>query len=85
MAATTRTSTLRGPRAAERFELAFLQHAQQFRLQFERQFADFVEEDRAAVRQGEAAFASRRGARERAAFVAEEFAFDQRSPEWPRN
>ena len=46
-----------GLRAADRLELALLQHAQQLALQVERQLADLVEEERAAVGQGEAAVA----------------------------
>ena len=66
-------------RAAERFKFAFLQHAQQFGLQVEWQFADFIEKDRAAVGEGEAAFAFGGGAGERAAFVPEELALHQRA------
>ena len=49
-------------RAAETLELTLLQHAQQFRLQLQRDLADFVEKHRAAVRQLEAADALRDGA-----------------------
>ena len=42
---------------SDRVELAFLQHAEQLRLQIERQFPDLVEKDGAFVRQGEAALA----------------------------
>ena len=42
------------PRTPEAFDLAFLQHPQQLRLQFERQLANLVEENRAAMRQLEA-------------------------------
>ena len=56
-----------GPRAAEAFELALLQHAQQLGLHFHRDVADLVEEQRAAVRQLESARPARRRARERAA------------------
>ena len=50
-----RTSTRTGLRAADALELALLQHAQQLRLQLERQLADLVEEQRAAVGQLELA------------------------------
>src|SRR6185503_19428660 len=40
-----------GPRTAETFDLSFLQHAQQLGLHFERQLADLVEENRAAIGQ----------------------------------
>ena len=64
---------------AEALELALLQHAQQLGLQVERHFADFVEQDGAAVgqfefagtvcdRAGESAFARGRTVRSRAAF-----------------
>ncbi len=49
----------------------------QLRLQFERDFADLVEEDGAVVGQFEAADALRDGAGEGAALVSEEFAFQQ--------
>ena len=61
----------------DRIDLAFLQRAQQLDLRFERQFADFVEEQRAAVGFLEFADASVDGARERALLVAEQDAFDQ--------
>ena len=44
------------PRAADALELALLQRAQQLRLQRERQLADLVEEQRAAVGQLQLAF-----------------------------
>ena len=49
--------------AAERFEFAFLQHAQQFGLKVQRQFADFIEENasrRPRARTGLRAARSRR-------------------------
>ena len=63
VAATTRTSIrwIRG--RAERPDLALLQHAQQLGLQRERQLADLVEEDGAAVGLDEQAVAVRRGRR----------------------
>ena len=66
------------PRAAEPLDLAVLQHAQQLRLQLERQLADLVEEDRAAVGQLEAAGLRRVRAGEGAALAAEQLALDQR-------
>ncbi len=52
-----------GAVAAQPLELLFLQHAQEFRLQLERDVADLVEEQRAAVRQLEPADLLRDGAR----------------------
>ena len=43
------------PGAAEPFELLLLQHTQQLRLQLQRNIADLVQEERAAVRHLEAA------------------------------
>ena len=74
-----------GPRAAQALDLALLQSAQQLRLQVERQLAHLVEEERALVRQLQAADFARDGAGERALLVAEEFAFEQARREWPRN
>ena len=48
---------LLGGRAADRIELALLEHAEQFRLQVERQFPDLVEKNGALVGQGKATFA----------------------------
>src|SRR5262245_29766611 len=59
------------PRAADALELLLLQHAQQFRLRLERQLAYLVEEQRAPVRQLEAAAALLGGAGEGALLVAE--------------
>ena len=64
-------------RAAQPLELSFLQHAQQLGLQLERQLADFVEEERAAVGELEAADLGRVRAGERAALAAEQLALDQ--------
>ena len=63
-----------GADALERF---FLQHAQQFRLQRQIDLADFVEQNRAAIGQFKAAGPRAVGPGERAAFVAEQFAFHQ--------
>ena len=46
---------LLGARRSDALELPFLQHAQELDLDVRRQIADLVEEDRAAVRQLEAA------------------------------
>ena len=51
------------PGAAEALELLLLQHAQQLGLQLQRNVADLVEEQRAAVRQLEAADAAGRSRR----------------------
>ena len=63
---------------AQPLDLAVLQHVQEFHLRRKRQVADFVEEDRAAVGQFELAHARLLGVGKSAAFVAEEFAFQQR-------
>ena len=56
----TRTSTLRERVAADAAHLAPLERAQELRLQLERQLADLVDEERAAVRLLEDARARRR-------------------------
>ena len=66
------------PRRAEALELAVLQHAEQLRLRFRRQLADFVEEDRPAVGELEAPHLRRARVGERALLAAEQLAFDQR-------
>ena len=66
-----------GMRAAQPFELLLLQNPQQLRLQFERNIADFIQEQRAAVRRFETADLLRHGAREGAPFVTEELAFEK--------
>ena len=58
--------------------LAFLQHTQQSSLGFQRQFANFIEEQRTAIGGLHQAGAPGAGAGERAFFVAEQFGFDQR-------
>ena len=70
-------------RAADPFDLAFLDRAQQLRLQVEPQIADLVEEQRAARRQFELAELLLHRAGERAALVAEERALDQLVRESP--
>src|SRR5882724_1313840 len=66
-----------GMRAAQSFELLLLQDAQQLRLQLKRNIADFIQEQRAAIRRFEAAQFLRHCAREGAPFVTEELAFEQ--------
>ena len=63
-----------GARAAQPFEFVLLQNPQELGLQFERNIADLVEKQRAAMGQLEAADALRNGAGERALFMAEQFA-----------
>ena len=58
-------------------EILLLQHAEQFGLQAQVDFADFIEHERAAVGRFEAPDALAVRAGERAAFVAEQFAFHQ--------
>jgi hypothetical protein len=55
-----------------------LQHAQQFRLELERHFADFVEKHDAAFGRAKYAKAAASGAGERAFLVTEQLAFGQR-------
>ena len=62
---------------AQALQFALLQDAQEFGLQIHRQFADFVEEERAALGLFEAADAALEGAGEGAAHMAEELAFQQ--------
>jgi hypothetical protein len=57
--------------SAEPLDLAFLQKAQQARLALERQVADFVEQQRAAVGGFDATDLALIRAGERAAFIAE--------------
>src|SRR6185503_19003619 len=63
--------------AADAPELAGLEHAQQLRLHVERELTDLVEEHGAAPGELERTLARRDGARERAALVPEQLAFDQ--------
>ena len=63
--------------AAHAIELPVRQHAQQACLQVERHVADFVEEQRAVLGLFEAALAGRLRAGERAAFMTEQFGFEQ--------
>src|SRR6204780_3673146 len=64
--------------AAEAADFVVFEDAQKFRLSGCGHFADFVEEQGAAVGEFETADAAFRGAGERAFFVAEDFAFHQR-------
>ena len=64
--------------AADAAERPPLEHAQQRRLDRQRQLADLVEEDRTAVRQLERALLPAIGAGERAALVPEQVGRDQR-------
>ena len=75
---------LHGTFGADLLDLAALQHAQDLRLRGQRQVRDFVEEDRAAMRDFEQSLAwRRRRTGERAALVAEQLALDQTSRESP--
>ena len=57
--------------------LALLQHAQQLRLQLERQLADLIEKQRRVLRVLEIAGARRRGAGERALCISKQGRLDQ--------
>ncbi len=72
-------------RRAEPLELPALQHPQQLRLHLERQLADLVEEERAAVGDLEAAERALDGAGEGALLVAEQLALDERRRAAPRS
>jgi hypothetical protein len=63
--------------AADPFQFALLQDAQQLGLKGRRDVADFVEKERAAVGHFEAALARRHGAGEGALLVPEEFRLEQ--------
>src|SRR5262245_19257645 len=63
---------------AEPLDRAALEHAQELRLKLERQFADFVEENRPTVRQFESARLACMRAGERSALPSKELAFNQR-------
>ena len=78
VAATTRTSTLRGSRLADAADLARSRATRSsFGCSVERQLADLVEEERAAVGALERARRVAIGAGERAAHVAEQLALEQ--------
>ena len=78
-------STLTGRARADRIDLAVLHGAQQLDLHVERQVADLVEEQRAAMRLDELAGVLFGGAGEGALLVAEQDALDQIVAEWRRN
>ena len=65
------------PIRSYRLELLLLQHSQQFGLSFERQFRNFVQEQRASVGVFESSDAPFRGAGERSLHMSEQFAFHQ--------
>ena len=62
---------------ADSFDRTLLQKAQQFDLQRQRNVADFVEEERPAIRQLDLAFGHFDCTGERALFMPEQFAFEQ--------
>src|ERR1017187_2564328 len=64
--------------AAEALDLPLLQNAQEFRLEFQRKVADFIEKQRAAIRGLKASLALGNGARKGASLVPEEFTLQQR-------
>ena len=63
-----------GARAAEALDLALLQRAQELGLEVEREFANFIEKERAFVGELDAADLAGDGAGECALLMAEEFA-----------
>src|SRR2546421_5634815 len=68
---------LRAVVATNRADFFVLQYAQQFRLQLEGQFADFIEEDGAPAGSVEQSGLGPDGASKSTFLVAKEFAFDQ--------
>ena len=78
VAATTRSVDVKRLRTADALELLLLERAKDLGLEREWQIADLVEEQRAAMGQLESSWLALRGARERALFVAEQLAFEQR-------
>ena len=72
-----RTFTLHRRRPAQPVDLAFLQGAQQLRLQADIHLADFVEQQRAAIGRLEFADTARDGAGERTLLVAEQLELQQ--------
>ena len=73
------------PSRADRIDLALLQGAQQLDLRVQRQFADFVEKQRAAIGLGELADMLLGGAGEGALLVAEQDRIRSGSPAARRN
>ena len=69
---------LDGMRAADAGDFPFLENAQQIGLRFQADVADFIEKDRAAFGNFEASLLAVLRAGERAFFMAEKFAFQQR-------
>src|SRR5260370_18539234 len=67
----------KGARASQPLELPLLQHAEQFGLQFERNFSYFVQENRATIRHFESPNALRDRSCECALLVSEQLAFEQ--------
>jgi len=65
-------------RAAEPFDAPLLEDAQQLDLDVGRQIADFVEEDRGAIRQLEPPFLPGHGAREGPLLATEQLALEER-------
>src|SRR5688500_12720906 len=65
------------PVAAEPLELLLLQDAEKLRLQLERNVSNFIEKQRAAVRELEPSDLLRDGARKRASLVPEELALEK--------
>src|ERR1019366_9449635 len=68
---------LDGAAAADAFQFALLQNAQQLRLHSRGNLADFVQRNRAAMREFKPAIALGQRTGESAFFVAEKFAFDE--------
>src|SRR6266496_6056463 len=66
-----------GPRLAEPLKFAFLENSQKLRLQVPRHLANFVEKQRAAVRQFELSCFGCIGASESALGMSEQFALEQ--------
>src|SRR5207302_5149473 len=64
-------------RAAEAFKLLLLQNTQEFRLKFQRDIGNFVEEEGSFVRQLESAELLGDSARKGSLFVSEQFGFQQ--------
>ena len=71
------------PSTADRLERPLLQHAQQLRLQVERQLADLIEKNGPSIRQRKPPIALRRRPGERALLMSEKFAFSQRRRDCP--
>src|SRR5437867_6251294 len=68
---------LNGPVAADSFKFLFLKDAQERDLHFRRQFADFIEENRSAIRRLKPPDPLLQSAGERPLFVAEQLARDE--------